>query len=32
MPKITILADLLGTGHIQKLYRHPEFDMLILTG
>src|SRR6476469_3167016 len=32
MPKITILADLLGTDHIQKFYRHPEFDVFILTG
>ena len=32
MPKITILADLLGTGHIQKFYRHPEFDVFILAG
>src|SRR4029079_17176541 len=32
MPKITILADLLGTDHIQKFYRHPEFDVFILAG
>src|SRR5690349_8908555 len=32
MPKIAILADLLGTDHIQKFYRHPEFDVFILAG
>src|SRR6476619_897284 len=32
MPKITILADLLRTSHVEKLDRSSEFDVLILAG
>jgi len=32
MPKITILADLLRSGHIKQFDRYPEFNMLILAG
>src|SRR5262245_18354325 len=32
MPKIAILADLLGPGHVEQFYGHPEFNMFILTG
>src|SRR5262245_2538849 len=32
MPKITILADLLGSSHVKQLNRYPEFDVFILAG
>src|SRR5215467_11213303 len=32
MPKITILADLLGAGHVEQFDRYPEFNVLVLAG
>ena len=32
MPKITILTNLLRTGHVKQFDRYPEFDVFILTG